>query len=72
MLTPPANELMASAPWLNPIPLPLATELIVTPVEPAKVPADKAPVIEMASPLVAAVLVVVRVAQPKQVLSKRM
>ena len=72
MLTPPANELIASAPWLNAIPLPLATELIVTPVEPAKVPADKAPVIEIASPLVAAVLVVLRVAQPKQVLSKRM
>ena len=71
MLTPPANELIASAPWLNAIPLPLATELIVTPVEPAKVPADKAPVIEIASLLVAAVLVVVRVAQPKQVLSKR-
>ena len=52
------------------MPEPLATALIVTPVEPANVPADNAPVIAIAAPLVAAVLVVVRVPQPKQVLSR--
>jgi hypothetical protein len=51
------------------MPDPLATALIVTPVEPAKLPAVNAPVIAIAAPFVAAVLGVVRIPQPKQELS---
>ena len=54
------------------MPDPLATALIVTPDVPANAPADKAPVIEMAAPLTAAVAGVARVAHPRQVLSRRM
>ena len=69
---PPAVELIALAPWVKPIPVPLATALIVTPVEPASEPADNAPVIVMAALLAAAVLVVTGVPQPRQLLSSRM
>ena len=72
MVTPPASELIALAPWVKPIPVPLATELIVTPVVPANAPEDKAPVIVIAAPLTAAVVGVARVAHPKQELSRRM
>jgi hypothetical protein len=71
IVTPPAAELIALAPWVKPIPDPLATELIVTPVVPAKAPADRAPVIVTPAPFKKAVVAVARVAQPKQVLSKR-
>ena len=54
------------------MPDPLATALTVTPVVPAKVPADNAPVTVIAAPLVAAELVVAAVPHPKQVLSNRM
>jgi hypothetical protein len=53
------------------MPVPFAAELIVTPVVPANDPEDKAPVIVMAAPLVAAVVGVARVAHPKQELSRR-
>ena len=69
---PPALELIALAPCVKPIPEPLATALIVTPVDPAKPPADNAPVIVMAAPLVAAVVVVARVPQSTHELSNRM
>ena len=72
IVTPPATAVMALAPWVKPTPVPLATALIVTPVVPANVPEDKAPVIVMAAPFAAAVVGVARVAQPKQELSKRM
>ena len=71
MVTPPAKELIALAPWVKPMPVPLATALIVTPVEPAKLPADKAPVMAIAAPFAAAVEVVVRVEQPRQESSRR-
>ena len=71
MVTPPVAALIALAPWVKPTPEPLATELIVTPVVPAHVPADKVPEIVIAAPFVAAVVVVAREAQPKQVLSNR-
>ena len=71
IVTPPAAELIALAPWVKPTPVPFATALIVTPVEPAKEPADKAPVIVIAAPLAAAVEVVIAVPQPKQESSKR-
>ena len=72
MVTPPADELMARAPWLKPIPVPLATALIVTPVEPANVPADNAPVIVTPAPFKKAVVGVAAVVHPMQVLSRRM
>ena len=53
------------------MPVPLATAFTVTPVVPAKVPADKAPPKVIALPLTAAVAAVAGIAQPKQVLSKR-
>ena len=52
--------------------MPLATALIVTPVVPAKVPADRAPVIVIPARFAAAVDGVATVAQPKQELSRRM
>ena len=72
IVTPHETDVMALAPCVKPIPDPLATALIVTPVDPAKVPAVNAPVIVMAAPLVAAVVGVARTEQPKQVLSRRM
>ena len=72
MVTPPALEAIALAPWLKPLPVPLATALMVTPVVPAKVPADNAPPKVIALPLTAAVAAVAGVAQPGQVLSNRM
>jgi hypothetical protein len=71
MVTPPAAEVIARAPCVNPTPEPLATALIVTPVEDAKDPADSAPVIVMPAPFKNALAGVTVVAQPKQVLSKR-
>ena len=72
MLIPPAVEVIALAPWVKPMPDPLATALMVTPVVPARAPADRAPVIVTPVPFKNAVVAVARVAQPKQELSKRM
>ena len=72
MVTPPVAAVIALAPWVKPMPVPFATELIVTPVVPANDPADKAPVIVIAAPLTAAVVVVARVVHPKHELSRRM
>ena len=71
IVTPPAPELIAWAPCVKPMPDPLATALIVTPIVPAKAPADNAPVVVTAAPFKKAVVGVARVVQPKQVLSKR-
>ena len=71
MVTPPAAELIALAPCVKPMPDPFATALMVTPVVPAKAPADKAPVIVTPAPFKNAVVTIARVAQPKQVLSIR-
>ena len=68
---PPAKELIAKAPCVKPIPDPLATALMVTPVVPAKAPADKAPVIVIPAPFKNAVVAVARVEQPGHVLSNR-
>ena len=71
IVTPPAKELMARAPCVKPTPDPLATALMVTPVVPARDPADKAPVIVTPAPFKNAVVAIARVAQPRQVLSIR-
>ena len=72
MVMPPALEAMALAPCTKPTPVPLATALTVTPVVPAKVPADNAPPKVIALPFTAALAGVVAVTQPKHVLSNRM
>ena len=72
IVTPPALEVMVLAPWLKPLPVPFATALTVTPVVPAKVPADNAPPKVIAAPFTAAVVGVAAVTQPKHVLSNRM
>jgi hypothetical protein len=71
IVTPPALEVIALAPCVKPIPDPLATALMVTPVVLAKVPAVNAPVMVIPAPFKNADVAVARVAQPRQELSKR-
>ena len=72
MVTPPALEVIARAPWVKPTPEPLATALIVTPVVLARVPAVNAPVMVIPAPFKKALAGVTLVAQPRQVLSSKM
>ena len=66
---PPAPALIACAPWVKPTPDPLPTALIVTPNDPARLPADKAPLIVIAFVLTAAFAGSIATVQPRQVLS---
>ena len=71
IVTPPAPEVIALAPCVNPTPEPLATALMVTPVVLAQVPAVNALVMVIPAPFKNAVVAVARTEQPKQVLSNR-